>query len=85
MDTVQFHATVGPEQVIRPPAGVSLPEGELEVTVRPVVPPVPPAPDPLAPTRDWLLKLAAEAEQDAPNLPADMAERHDHYAHGKPL
>ena len=33
-------------------------------------------------TRDWLLALAAEAEHAAPNLPCDLAEHHDHYAHG---
>jgi hypothetical protein len=33
--TIQFNAVVGPDQVIRPPAGVALPQGEIEVTVRP--------------------------------------------------
>ena len=79
METIRFRAVVDQEQVIRPPAEVKLPEGVLEVTVCPV-----PA-DRLAPTRDWLLALAAEAEQAAPDLPSDLAEHHDHYAHGKPL
>jgi hypothetical protein len=35
-------------------------------------------------TREWLLKMAAEAEQDSTPLPADLAENHDFYAHGKP-
>jgi len=35
-------------------------------------------------TNDWLLALAREAEEAAPNLPVDLAEQHDHYAHGKP-
>jgi hypothetical protein len=26
----------------------------------------------------------AEADPDACSLPADLAEHHDHYAHGKP-
>ena len=34
MSAILFHAVVGPDQVIRPPAGVSLPEGEIEVSVR---------------------------------------------------
>ena len=34
MDTIEFHAVVGQDQVIRPPAGVELPRGEVEVTVR---------------------------------------------------
>jgi hypothetical protein len=83
MATITFQAQVDREQIIRPPTGVTLPEGALEVTVRPM--PAPPAQDDLlAPTRAWLLELAAEAERAAPDLPADLAEQHDHYAHGKP-
>jgi hypothetical protein len=89
MDTIKFHVVVNEDQVIRPPAGVCLPQGELEVTVRSL--PVPQASpssednsDPLAATRSWLLDIATEVERAAPGLPADLAERHDHYAHGKP-
>lgn len=39
--------------------------------------------DPMAKTRAWLLVLAREAERLAPDLPADLAVNHDHYAHGK--
>jgi hypothetical protein len=85
MKTIQFNAVIDQEQVIRPPSGVKLPEGEIEVTVRPRQPVPPVGADPLASTRDWLLALAADAEQAAPELPTDMAEHHDHYAHGKPL
>lgn len=85
MKTIRFHTVVDQEQVIRPPAGIALPEGAIEVTVRHIEPPATPEVDPLASTRHWLLALAAEAEQAAPNLPRDMAESHDHYAHGKPL
>ena len=81
MQTIQFNAVVDDDQVIRPPQGVRLPSGEIQVTVRPIAPTPPPAGDALAPTRAWLLVLAAEAEQQGP----DMAEHHDHYAHGKPL
>lgn len=82
MITIRFTTVVDDKQVIRPPAGIVLPHGELEVIVHPV-----PAPsdDPLAPTRNWLLALAAEVERQAPDLPSDVAEHHDHYAHGKPL
>jgi hypothetical protein len=85
MDPIRFNAVVGSDKVIRPPAGVTLPEGAIEVTVRPV--PAPPAPDgdPGTATREWLLRLAADVERAAPQLPADLAEHHDHYAHGKPL
>jgi hypothetical protein len=83
MSPIHFQAIVGPEQVIRPPSGVSLPLGPIEVIVN-----MPEeekhANDDLQPMREWLLGLASEAEQAAPDLPSDLAEYHDHYAHGKP-
>jgi hypothetical protein len=86
METIQFNTIVNPEeQVIRPPDGVELPQGVVEVTVRFISQPAVPHTDPLEKTRNWLLALATEAEQAAPDLPTDMAEHHDHYAHGKPL
>ena len=85
MRPIQFQAVVGSEQVIRPPEGVTLPEGAIEVTVRAVGEPAAPDPSRLAATRGWLLDLAAEAERSAEVLPADLAEHHDHYAHGTPL
>lgn len=86
MDLIRFTTTIGADQTIRPPQGVSLPGGEFEVTIRPVVAePAAEVPDAMAETRAWLLSMAAEAEQIAPPLPSDMAANHDHYAHGKPL
>lgn len=38
----------------------------------------------VAATRAMLLEWAHEAEQKAPPMPSDLAENHDHYAHGKP-
>jgi hypothetical protein len=38
----------------------------------------------VARTRTFLLKWANRAESAAPSLPSDLAEHHDHYAHGKP-
>jgi hypothetical protein len=35
MQAIQFEAVVNQEQVIRPPDGIALPEGRVEVTVRP--------------------------------------------------
>jgi len=84
METVEFHAVVDQDQVIRPPDGVMLPRGEVEVTVRSRQGEPATSADSLASTRAWLLAMAAEAEQAAPDLPSDMAEHHDHYAHGKP-
>lgn len=43
-----------------------------------------PEPEPMAGTRRLLLKWAQRAEASAPPMPSDMAEQHDHYAHGKP-
>jgi len=43
-----------------------------------------PEADPIAGTRAMLLSWARRAEETAPPLPRDLAESHDHYAHGKP-
>src|ERR1700752_3494501 len=83
MKAIRFYAVVDQEQVIRPPEDITLPQGAIEVTVQYIEPTATPDVDPLAPTRHWLLALAVEAEQEAPDLPNDMAEYHDHYAHGK--
>jgi hypothetical protein len=84
MGEVRFLGTVGHDQVIRLPAGISLPEGEVEVTVRVAEDHPASGSDAMATTRAWLLAMADEAEALAPDLPADLAEHHDHYAHGKP-
>jgi hypothetical protein len=34
MNAIQFKTIIGPDGVIHPPAGVELPEGEIEVSVR---------------------------------------------------
>jgi hypothetical protein len=83
METIQFNTVVQQDQVIRPPSGIILPLGEIEVTVRARIAPVG-GDDALAPTRAWLLNLATEAEQVTLDLPSDLAEHHDYYAHGKP-
>ncbi len=85
METIQFKTTIAKEQVIRPPEGVVLPKGNIEVTIRPLSPSETADTDPLSETRGWLLALAEEAEREGPDLPGDLAEHHDHYAHGKPL
>ena len=89
MSAIRFQAIIDHEHIIRIPAGTSLPQGAVEVSVRPLVNENFELPangsDPLAPTRSWLLELAAAAELMDPDLPQDLAERHDHYAHGKPI
>ncbi len=83
MKPIQFNTVVGMDQVIRPPAGVVLPEGEVQVVVMPRAEER--TINGLASTRSWLLALAEDAELAKPDLPTDMAMNHDHYAHGKPL
>lgn len=83
METIQFKTTIAKEQVIRPPEGVVLPTGNIEVTIWSFSPSETADTDPLSETRRWLLVLAEEAEREGPDLPSDMAEHHDHYAHGK--
>jgi len=85
MKAIHFETTVGADQVIRPPSGITLPEGAIEVTVRPLIEDASDVGDTVQSTRQWLLALAAEAERVAPDLPSDLAEHHDHYAHGTPL
>lgn len=64
-------------KVITPDEPVNLPVGTpLRVTIDPA------SNDP--PHADLWRRLAALAEECAVDGPADLAERHDHYAHGKP-
>jgi hypothetical protein len=79
MDAIRFNAIIGDDQVIRPPDGVSLPPGSFQVTVVPLQT----SPE-INELRAFLLAAAAEAERDPTPLPADLAENHDFYAHGKP-
>lgn len=79
MESITFRTKIHQRGTITVPPEVALPEGEVEVTVRSTGPDG----DPLAATRAWLLQMAKEAERLAPPLPEDLAERHDHYAHGK--
>jgi hypothetical protein len=81
MDAIQFTTVVGSDGLIHPPEGVLLPEGEIEVSVR--------ARNGEAPTEEphphqWLLDIARESEELDIELPTDVAENHDHYAHGAP-
>lgn len=85
MQPIRFEAIVGEDHVIRPPEGVELPAGPVEVTVRAVSKSASASQSAsLEETRRWLLQAAAEVERADPQLPSDLATRHDHYAHGKP-
>jgi len=83
MEAIRFEVEVGPDQVIHVPEAIKLPPGPAEIMVTPKVQGEA-GDDVVSTTRDWLLKMAAEAEQDSTPLPADLAENHDFYAHGKP-
>jgi hypothetical protein len=64
-----------------------LPEGtkvRVEPIERPEMLTAEPDTDPVAGTRAMLLAWARKVEEIAPPLPSDLAENHDHYAHGKP-
>ena len=84
MSTIHFQTHVGDDRIIRLPPDVILVPGEVDVTVV--------QPDLMQPpltTRNahWALvgELAGAAhELGIDDLPSDLAENHDHYAHGAP-
>ena len=82
MDAIQFTTVIGADGLIHPPEGITLPAGQVEVVVRaePEEGREVGSPHP----HQWLLDLAREAEASGVQLPDDMAENHDHYAHGAP-
>lgn len=93
MDAIHFQAEVGSDNTIRAPKGISLPPGPADVTVTSMttgdqVPargelPFPKRED-YSTTWEWLYAVGRHAETLDTNLPSDMAENHDFYAHGKP-
>ncbi|HUE70766.1 MAG TPA: hypothetical protein VMP01_07730 [Pirellulaceae bacterium] len=84
MDTIRFQTTVGPDQLIHIPQGIVLPPGPVEVTIVACMPAAEPPKGTSGKLRSFLLELAEDAERQNPELPTDMAEHHDFYAHGKP-
>ncbi len=66
----------------------SLPAEGTRVRVEPISegeqPRTGPEKDRVAGTRSMLLDWARKAERIAPDFPPDLAENHDHHAHGKP-
>ena len=84
METIRFQTTIGPDKLIHLPPGVTLPPGPIEVTIVPAKTADQPPPAGSGKLKSFLLELAKEAELHNPDLPPDMAEHHDFYAHGKP-
>jgi len=65
-------------KVIKPDERVEIPvDTPLRVTIEPVAPKE-------RPDVDWK-RLLELAEQCAIDGPEDLARRHDHYAHGRPI
>jgi hypothetical protein len=78
MDPVRFTAVLGPDRTIRLPEGVVVEPGPIEVTLK-----TPAAEN--GRTENIAQRLAnAARELGITDLPADLAENHDHYAHGAP-
>jgi hypothetical protein len=92
MDTIHFQAEVGEDRTIRVPEGIDVPPGPARITVTPKVPEQPatdadddfPSPKNYSKVGDWLAAVGRYAETLDTELPSDMAENHDYYAHGKP-
>ncbi len=83
MNAIRFHTEIGPDGIIRPPGGVSLPAGQAEVIVLS-------EPVPVTPTQpndhliDRLIRASEELGVDPTAFPEDLAENHEYYAHGAP-
>lgn len=86
MDAIRFHATIGNDGVIRPPADVRLSPGEVDVVIVPkghsTETETSQKPATAQDLFADLLKMAEEV--DWTGVPTDLAENHDHYAHGAP-
>ena len=82
MESVEFTTVIGDDGVIRAPSGTILPQGAVQVVVRSHE--RSPGERNDDPTFGWLLPMARAAEASSTRLPADLAQQHDHYAHGKP-
>jgi hypothetical protein len=86
MDAIRFHTTIGSDGVIRPPSDVQLAPGEVDVVVVPseVTRQTGGSVQP-ATAKDLFADLLKMAEGvDWSGVPTDLAENHDHYAHGAP-
>lgn len=93
MKAVRFHAIIGKDQVIQIPSASPVPPGSAEIIVlQPEEPRTPSTSQPETPTQhpvppgehlfDRLARIAEELGID--DLPEDLSENHDYYAHGAP-
>ena len=81
METVHFRTIISEDRIIRLPADVAIPAGEVEVAVTPSHTTENPR---LRAVVERLANAAAELGINASGLPQDLAENHDHYVHGTP-
>jgi hypothetical protein len=80
MKAIRFKAVIGSDKTIRVPADVPLKPGEAEVLVFQKQ-----APETEIPGQSLQERLSrAAVELGIDDLPSDLAENHDHYAHGAP-
>ena len=90
MTTVHFQGRIDENGVIHVPGGVNLPPGPVEVILKPVIQsPTPgdksPAVEERSEGKNLFQQLAELAQgEDWSDAPTDLAENHDHYAHGAP-
>jgi hypothetical protein len=88
MNEVRFTTVIGEDQIIRPPRGVKLVPGKAEVIVlqpkQNTEEIKPPATGSSWPLVEKLARAAEELGIDPNDFPPDLAENHDHYAHGAP-
>lgn len=85
MDAIRFRTTIGQDQTIPVPADITLPPGQAEIIVlREPLAPATPGNQDLRCMIETLANAADELGVDITDLPADLAENHDHYLHGLP-
>ncbi len=82
-EIIEFETQLGKDELIRVPEGLEVPPGLYRVTISSLAPKTPMEPTNKRPF-EYMIEIAEEARRLNPDLPCDMAENHDHYAHGAP-
>jgi len=82
MSTIRFTTEIGEDQMIRPPVGVHLSPGKVEVIIK-SAPPDSPGDEPASRSLGNVLD-EIEAASGLIDGPVDWASEHDHYLYGTP-
>lgn len=82
-EVIEFDTQIGEDGVIRVPEGLAIPQGPVEVVLT-FRKPTTTTPSINGSAFAYMIEIAEEARRLNPDLPPDMAENHDHYAHGAP-